>query len=34
MNKICTLQIFLHNAWHDAATVTLTGDVLTSLQGL
>lgn len=32
MNKICTIQVFLRDAWHDAATVTLAGDVLRGWQ--
>lgn len=26
MNKKCTIQIFTENSWHDAASVTLSGD--------
>lgn len=26
MNNACTLQVFIRDAWHDAATLTITGD--------
>ncbi|WP_373989576.1 hypothetical protein [Duganella sp. BuS-21] len=27
MDNVCTLQVFLEGAWHDAAALTLVGDV-------
>jgi serine/threonine-protein kinase HipA len=32
MEEQCTLQIFVSGAWHDAAALTLTGDVARGIQ--